>query len=303
MSYSEIKGVIVPIITPLSKSGDLDTKSLKKLVDYLIKSGAHGIWASGTTGEFANLTKKQRLHSIEKIIEYVDNKIPVIANIACAGTQESIDFGKSIVNLNPTGIATTPPFYYLNNQKEIFDHYQYISDELNTQLWVYNIPSTVKNEILPNTTLKLAKEKTIIGIKDSGGILENIANLSISVKRSNIKMNLFIGSNFMTTLTEGILVDGVIPGLANLIPNSFAKAWESGLSQKDSGLKKYHDEIVKGTTIINLGKNQSVSPIACIKAGLMHWRVIESDKMTKPFETLNDDEKQKMRNLINDLSI
>ena len=98
-----------------------------------------------------------------------------------------------VVSEAPTPIAATPPFYYLNNQKEILDHYQYISDELNTQLWVYNIPSTVKNEILPSTTLKLAKEEIAIGIKDSSGMLENIANLSISVKRSNVKMNLFIG--------------------------------------------------------------------------------------------------------------
>ena len=70
MSFSKIKGIIVPIVTPLSKSRDLDTKSLKKLIDYFVKSGVHGIWASGTTGEFANLTKKQRLQSIEKIIEY-----------------------------------------------------------------------------------------------------------------------------------------------------------------------------------------------------------------------------------------
>ena len=303
MSSSKIKGIIVPIITPLSPSGDLDTKSLKKLVDYFIQSGVHGIWASGTTGEFANLTQEQRLQSIEKVIEYSNNKIPVIANIACSGTQESIDFGKKIVGLNPAGIACTPPFYYLNNQSEIFNHYQYISDKLNTQLWVYNIPSTVKNEILPSTTLRLAKEQTIIGIKDSSGSLENIANLSISVKSNNVKMNLFIGSTFMTSLTEGILVDGVIPGLGNLIPKSFAKAWENGLSQEYAPVKKYQDEIVKATTIMNFGKNESVNGIACIKAGLKHLRIIESDKMTNPFETLSNNEKEKMRSLINDLLI
>ena len=303
MSFSKIKGIIVPIITPLSTSGDLDTKSLKKLVDYFIKSGVHGIWASGTTGEFANLTQEQRFQSIEKVIEYSNNKVPVIANIACAGTQESIDFGKKIVNLKPAGIACTPPFYYLNNQNEIFDHYQYLSDELNTQLWVYNIPSTVKNEILPSTSLCLAKAQTVIGIKDSSGSLENIANLSISVKRDNVKMNLFIGSTFMTALTEGILVDGVIPGLGNLIPKSFVKAWESGLSGKDANVKTYQDEIAKASRIMNLGATKSVSAIACIKAGLKHLGIIESDEMTKPFETLSNNEKEKMTSLINDLLI
>ena len=63
------------------------------------------------------------------------------------------------------------------------------------------------------------------------------------------------------------------------------------------------DEIVKATTIMNFGKNESVNGIACIKAGLKHLRIIESDKMTNPFETLSNNEKEKMRSLINDLLI
>ena len=54
---------------------------------------------------------------------------------------------------------------------------------------------------------------------------------------------------------------------------------------------------------MNFGKNESVNGIACIKAGLKHLRIIESDKMTNPFETLSNNEKEKMRSLINDLLI
>ncbi|MQG19166.1 MAG: dihydrodipicolinate synthase family protein [SAR202 cluster bacterium] len=298
MSTSKIKGIIVPIVTPLSESGELDSKSLKKLIDYFIKSGVHGIWASGTTGEFANLTLEQRFQSIEKTIKYANNKIPIIANIACAGTQDSIDFGKKVADLNPTGIACTPPFYYLNTQSEIIDHYQNISDELKSQLWVYNIPSTVKNVILPSTTLQLGMEKTVIGIKDSSGSLENIANLSISVNTNNVDMNIFIGSTFLTALTEGILVDGVIPGLGNLIPKTFVKAWENGLLQKKSEMQLLQNEMTKAVRIMNLGENG----ISCIKAGLYYLGILNSDQMTKPFKTLSQTEKQKIKSLISALS-
>ncbi|MCI0800129.1 MAG: dihydrodipicolinate synthase family protein, partial [Chloroflexi bacterium] len=61
MPNSEIRGVIVPILTPLNPDETVDTGSLRRLVNYLIDNGVHGIWASGTTGEFAALPDKQRL--------------------------------------------------------------------------------------------------------------------------------------------------------------------------------------------------------------------------------------------------
>ena len=84
------------------------------------------------------------------------------------------------------------------------------------------------------------------------------------------------------------------------------KKWVAGRVKK-YGFKgciyRLGDEIVKATTIMNFGKNESVNGIACIKAVLKHLRIIESDKMTNPFETLSNNEKEKMRSLINDLLI
>ena len=50
MSSKDIRGVIVPILTPLNSDETVDTNSMRRLVNYLIDNGAHGIWVSGTTG-------------------------------------------------------------------------------------------------------------------------------------------------------------------------------------------------------------------------------------------------------------
>ena len=60
MTAKDIKGVIVPILTPLNDDESVDTGSLRRLVNYLIENGVHGIWVSGTTGVFANLTDRGR---------------------------------------------------------------------------------------------------------------------------------------------------------------------------------------------------------------------------------------------------
>ena len=69
MADKEIKGVIVPILTPLKSDETVDVASLRRLVNYLIDNGVHGIWVSGTTGEFANLSDKERLVSMDAVVD------------------------------------------------------------------------------------------------------------------------------------------------------------------------------------------------------------------------------------------
>ena len=87
MSDNRIRGVVVPILTPLNPNETVDTNSLRRLVNYLIDNGIHGIWVSGTTGEFAALSDQQRLISIETVVDEVAGRIPVIGNISGASTQ------------------------------------------------------------------------------------------------------------------------------------------------------------------------------------------------------------------------
>ena len=73
MTEKEIKGVVIPILTPLKADETVDVQSLRRLVDYLIDNGVHGIWASGTTGEFGRWSRRwPRLWSGGRTIEPAD---------------------------------------------------------------------------------------------------------------------------------------------------------------------------------------------------------------------------------------
>ena len=94
MLNGKFKGVVVPTVTPLTPDERVDTASLRRLVNYLIDEGVHGIWAAGTTGEFAALRDDQRLLAIEKTAEEVNGRVPVIGNVSAAGTQTAIDMAQ-----------------------------------------------------------------------------------------------------------------------------------------------------------------------------------------------------------------
>ena len=98
----EIKGVIVPILTPLNDDETVDVPSLRRLVNYLLDNGVHGIWVSGTTGEFGNLTDKQRLVSIEAVVDEVAGRVPIIGNVSGASTQLSINMALAVQEMGWT---------------------------------------------------------------------------------------------------------------------------------------------------------------------------------------------------------
>ena len=76
MPDREIKGVIVPILTPLNSDETVDKNSLRRLVNYLLDNGVHGIWVSGTTGEFGAMPDQQRLIAMETVVDEVAGPAP-----------------------------------------------------------------------------------------------------------------------------------------------------------------------------------------------------------------------------------
>src|SRR5260370_41613756 len=69
MQPARLQGIFVPMVTPLNADETLDEASLRKLVDFLVGSGVHGIWAMGTTGEFAGLPESERARGRAATVE------------------------------------------------------------------------------------------------------------------------------------------------------------------------------------------------------------------------------------------
>ena len=191
MKNHDYKGVIVPIITPFTPDEKIDVGSLKNLVEYLIDSGVHGIWAAGTSGEFSSLTDPERLLLIKTVADQVNNRIPIIGNISATSTKLAVKLAKECNDIGIDGLAATPPYYYDSSQSELLDHFIQIKNITKLPLWVYNIPSTVKTTVEPSTIAALAKDSIVIGIKDSSGTGEKLAELTYLCTRDKIKLKTY----------------------------------------------------------------------------------------------------------------
>lgn len=305
MADKEIRGVIVPVLTPLNSDETVDTTSLRRLVNYLIDNGAHGIWVSGTTGEFAALSDKERIVSIETVVDEVAGRVPIIGNVSQPSTQLSIELALAVQESGLDGIAVTPPYYYPNAQDEILDHYRYIKDRVGAPLWVYNIPVTVKTAVAPGTVATLASEGAVVGVKDSSGAGELLAELNILCDQGNLNLLRFLGSVFRVTTARSVGVHGVIPGIANLVPAISSRGWEAGEAGDAETVRECDAKllIANGISRIAKGGGANAASFSAMKSSLKLMGVLDSDTVSRPLRPLTEDEKKELPAILKKLDL
>ena len=305
MPDKQIKGVIVPILTPLNPDESVDVPSLRRLVNYLIDNGIHGIWVSGTTGEFANLSDKERLISMDAVVDEVNGRVPIIGNVSGASTQLSVNMALEAQEMGMDGIAVTPPYYYPNAQDELLDHYRHIRARVGLPLWVYNIPQTVKTAVAPGTIATLAGEGAVVGVKDSSGAGELLAELNVLCQQGGISLLRFLGTAFRITTAGSVGVQGVIPGIANLIPAACATGWEAGESGDDEVVRKSNAAIIASQKIARLaqGGGPNAASFAGMKSALKHMGVIDHDAVSRPLRPFTDAEKADIPPILEELGL
>ncbi len=305
MAEKQIRGVIVPILTPLNSDESVDVASLRRLVNYLIHNGVHGIWVSGTTGEFANLTDRERLVSMDAVVDEVSGRVPIIGNVSGASTQLSINMALEAQEMGMDGIAVTPPYYYPNAQDEILDHYRHIRSRVGTPLWVYNIPQTVKTAVAPGVVAALASEGAVVGVKDSSGAGELLAELNVLCEQGDISLLRFLGTAFRITTAGNVGVQGVIPGIANLIPAAAATGWEAGEAGDTEGVRKSNAVIIAAQKISRLaqGGGANAASFAGMKSALKHMGVIDDDTVSRPLRPLTAEEKQGIPAILDEIGL
>ncbi|VFP81728.1 4-hydroxy-tetrahydrodipicolinate synthase [Candidatus Erwinia haradaeae] len=183
------RGSIVALITPMDRRGKICPISLKRLIDYHIKSGTSAIVISGTTGESATLTDKERHNVILLTLELADNRIPVIAGTGSCSTSKGVILTQNLENTGLSGCLTITPYYNCPTQEGLYHHFREIATSTNLPQILYNIPSRTGTDLLPVTIQKLAQIKNIVGIKEATGDLSRVSQLKSLIKSDFILLS------------------------------------------------------------------------------------------------------------------
>jgi len=221
----ELKGIIVPICTPLYPDESLNLDELRNQIERQIASGIHGIFTTGTNGEGYILTSEEKRRVLSATLLQVKGRVPVYAGTGCISTQETIRQSQEAKALGADVISLITPSFAQASQEELYQHYKTIADAIDAPILLYNIPARTGNALEPATVRRLSKIKNIVGIKDSSGNWDNLkAYLEIRKERPDFAIFSGNDSLILDALIEG--GQGAVAGCANVYPAVMASIYD-----------------------------------------------------------------------------
>ncbi len=165
---SNISGSLVALVTPFSE-GRVDEATLRRLVDWHVEQGTHGIVPVGTTGESPTLDAGEHRRVVEIVVEQVAGRIPVIAGAGSNNTREALEFDRHAAECGADAVLHVTAYYNRPSQRGIVAHFEALDAQDGPPIIVYNIPSRAVVDITVETMARLASLRRVVGVKDSTG--------------------------------------------------------------------------------------------------------------------------------------
>jgi 4-hydroxy-tetrahydrodipicolinate synthase len=290
------RGIFTPLVTPLSENERPDIDSLRRLVRFQVDSGAHGLWAMGTSAEFAAFDAAERAVVVAATIESADDRIPVIANVSDASTRLVLRHAENAVAAGAAAVAITPPYYYPHSQDELLRHYERVAERVAAPVFIYNIPQTVRTRLELATVKSLIRSGTVAGIKDSQNDLEWFRQLANFVETEHVQFSLFAGTRHLIDAAVLAGADGAIPSLANAFPALCVAIYESAARGDWAEATRLERDVVALESVAaEIGPgSRNAAVLGVIKSVLAERGIIASSDLTSPLRPLTREEKQRL---------
>ena len=225
------------LLTPF-KGNQVDFESFRKLINFQIDNGTHGLVPVGTTGESPTLSHQEHKKLVEVCIEESNGRVPVIAGAGSNSTSEAVDFVKHASDAGADGVLVVTPYYNKPTQSGLLAHYNELIKHSTKPIIIYDIPGRSVIQMSDSTMAKLAENDLIIGVKDATADLTRPTRLQNLINDNFIQLSGEDGTALAYLAAGG---HGCISVTANIAPKFLSdmhNAWKIGDIKKCQDINK-----------------------------------------------------------------
>lgn len=240
------KGSIPALITPF-KDGKLDLDALKKLVEWHIAEGSHGLVPVGTTGESPTLSHDEHMQVVSEVVKAAAGRIPVIAGAGSNSTTEGIRLIRHAEAAGADAALVVTPYYNKPTQRGMLAHFTAMHDACNLPIIIYNIPGRSVIDMTPETMGTLAQLARIIGVKDATGKIERVSQQREACGKDFVQLSGEDATALGFNAHGGV---GCISVTANVAPRLCAEFQEATLRGDYAKALEYQDRLMPLHTAI-----------------------------------------------------
>ncbi len=289
-----INGSIVALVTPMHLDGSVDWEALKRLVEWHIDQGTHGIVSVGTTGESPTLNWGEHIEVIARTVEHAAGRIPVIAGTGANSTREALEWTREAALRGADASLQVAPYYNKPSQEGMYQHFRTIAEAVDLPMILYNVPGRTASDVANETTLRLAEIDNIIGIKDATGDMERGAEL---IELAPEGFSIYSGDDLTAFELMRLGGKGDISVTANVAPALMSRMCELALAGDFTGAQ----EIDKKLAPLHSGLFIEPSPCAS-KWALEQMGLIEGG-IRLPIIPLTESSQPAIRQILKELDL
>lgn len=287
---NKFKGTGVAIVTPFKADKSVDYNALEKLVNHLIDGGIEYIVVQGTTGESVTLTKEEKKETLAFIQKVNNGRLPIVLGVGGNCTATVVETLKTTNLTGVDAILSVSPYYNKPTQEGIYQHYKAVAEASTLPIILYNVPGRTSSNVLPATTLRLARDfKNIIAVKEASGNLEQCMTIIQNKPEGFLVIS---GDDAITLPFIASGGDGVISVIANAFSKGFSDMVRAALADDMVRARKLHYKYFEMIHYLFVEGNP-----AGVKAALKELNVT-GDAVRLPLVNISEEINNKIKQLI-----
>ena len=209
------KGVFPALTTKFTSRDELDLKLFDKNLKFQLASGVDGVILGGSLGEASVLSFEEKEQLVKFAVESVDDKVPVVLNIAEGSTREALQLAANAKAWGAKGLMMLPPMRYKSDHRETVTYFKTVAQSTDLPIMIYNNPYDYKIEVTLDMFEELIECANIQAVKES---TRDVSNVTRMFNRFGNRLRVLCGVD--TLAMEELLMgaDGWVAGLVCAFP-------------------------------------------------------------------------------------
>ncbi len=221
---SELRGSIVPLVTPFREDGSFDEPAYVELIGWQIESGSHGISTLGTTGEPTSLSLEEREHVTEVAAQAIAGRVPFVPGTGTNNLDDTLRLTRLAERLGADAALVLVPYHVRPSQEALYRYFRAVADAVELPIVVYNIPGRTAVNMEPATMARLRRDcRNVVGVKESNKDFEHVSRVLHACGRDFL---VYSGIELLCYPVLAIGGAGHVSATANVLPREVARLYD-----------------------------------------------------------------------------
>ena len=291
MKNCKYRGVVVPMVTPVTENGMLDVPAVERIIEFFAQNNVAPL-LMGTTGEGNSVSASDGLLMVETAVKASKGRILIYAGLTGNCFAEQLRQAEAYTKAGADVIVATLPSYYALTDEQMYGYYKTLADSITGPLMLYNILATTHMTIPVEVVKRLADHPNIVGLKDSERDLERMQQC-IAISRDREDFAYFCGWAAQSAYSLSIGGDGIVPSTGNYVPEMFNDLYRAASEGDMTTANRLQDETNEIAKIYQAGRTLGQS-LTALKV-MMQTKGLCEPWMLMPLTRLSAEEEQSIK--------